>query len=89
MIETREAEDGSVRSFIVRTEIGRTTLRNYRHIKFQAMVPKRVSFADTADTDSGIDSDGDETAVRSAETDEAADAPRISARLAARKGRQL
>ena len=89
VMEAREAEDGSARSFIVRTEMGRTTLRNSRHIKFQAMVPKRVSFADTADTDSGIDSDGDETAVRSAETDEAADAPRTSARLAARNGRQL
>ena len=71
--------------------MGRTTLRNSRHIKFQAMVPKRVSFADTAETDSVIDSDGDETAVRSAETDEAADAtePRTSARLAALNGRQL
>ena len=71
--------------------MGRTTLRNSRHIKFQAQVPKRVSFADTADTDSGIDSDGDETAVMSAGTDEAADAtePRVSARLAALNCRLL
>ena len=47
VIESREAEDGSVRSFIVRTEMRRTTLRNSPHIKFQAQVPKRVSFADT------------------------------------------
>ena len=36
VIESREAEDGLVRSFIIRTEMGRTTLRNSRHIKFQA-----------------------------------------------------
>ena len=89
VMEAREADDGSARSFIVRTEMGRTTLRNSRHLKFQPLIPKRVSFADTADTDSDIDSAGDETAAGSAETDEAADAaPRTSARLAARNGRQ-
>ena len=40
VMEAREADDGSARSFIVRTEMGRTTLRNSRHLKFQAMVPK-------------------------------------------------
>ena len=50
-----------------------------------------MSFADTADTDSGIDSDGDETAVMSAGTDEAADAtkPSVSARLATLNRRLL
>ena len=40
VMEAREAEDGYAHSFIVRTEMGRTTLRNSRHIKFQAMAPK-------------------------------------------------
>ena len=84
VIESRKAEDGSVCSFIIRTEMGRTTLRNARHIKFQAQVPKRVSFADT-------DSGSDEAAGMSVGTDEAAEIaletdarePRVSARLAA------
>ena len=47
-----------------------------------------MSFADTAETGDS-DSAGDDTAARSAETDEAAvAAPRASARLAARNDRQ-
>ena len=34
IVEGREAEDRSVRSFIIKTESGRTTIRNARHIKF-------------------------------------------------------
>ena len=37
VIEARVADDGTTRSFIVETEAGRTTLRNSRHLKFQAM----------------------------------------------------
>ena len=87
-MEAREADDGSARIFIVRTEMGRTPIRNSRHLKFQPLIPKRVSFADTAETGDS-DSAGDDTAARSAETDEAAVAAhRASARLAARNGRQ-
>ena len=81
VVESREAEDGSVHSFIIRTESGRSTLRNKRHIKWQA--PKRVSFAELA-------SDTDETAVMASDNDEAAEIAletreprRVSARLAA------
>ena len=86
-MESREAEDGSVRSFIIKTESGRSTLRNARHIKFQT--PKKVSFAELA-------SDGDETAEMASDNDEAAgieletEQPRReSARLAARTGSKL
>ena len=51
IVEGKEADDGSVRSFIIRTESGRTTIRNSRHIKFQAS--KRVSFSEFA-SDSGV-----------------------------------
>ena len=84
----RKADDGSTRSFTIRTEMGRKTLRNSRHLKFQHLSPKRVSFADTAETGDS-DSAGDDTAARSTETDEAAVAAlRASARLAARNDRQ-
>ena len=82
VVESREAEDGTVHSFIIRTESGRSTLRNKRHIKWQA--PKRVSFAELA-------SDTDETAAMASDNDEAAaeialetrEPRRVSARLAA------
>ena len=83
VVESREAEDGSVRSFIVKTESGRSTLRNARHLKFQ--IPKKVSFAELA-------SDGDETAEMASDNDEAAgieletEQPRESARMAERTG---
>ena len=45
--EGRVSEDGSVRSFIIAKENGRSTIRNARHIKFQANKEKNnVSFAD-------------------------------------------
>ena len=45
--EGRVSEDGSVRSFIIAKENGRTTIRNARHIKFQANKEKNnVYFAD-------------------------------------------
>ena len=42
VMEAREADDGTTRSFIIRTEMGRTTLRNSRHMKFQQLSPKLV-----------------------------------------------
>ena len=87
VVESREVEDGSVRSFIIKTENGRSTLRNARHLKFQ--IPKKVSFAELAN-------DGDETAEMASDNDEAAgieletEQPRReSARLAARTGSKL
>ena len=86
VVESREAEDGSVRSFIIKTESGRSTLRNARHLKFQ--IPKKVSFAELA-------SDSDETAEMVSDNDEAAEIAletdtreprRVSARLAALTG---
>ena len=79
VMEDREADDGTTRSFIIRTEMGRTTLRNSRHLKFQQLSPKRVSFADTAEADDSDSTEIDEAAVA---------APRASARLAARNERQ-
>ena len=45
IIETREAEDGTSRSFIVKTESGSTTLRNARFIRHQTK-KKGVSWTD-------------------------------------------
>ena len=45
--EGRISEDGSVRSFIIVKENGRETIRNARHIKFEARKEKnRVRFAE-------------------------------------------
>ena len=81
ILEGRTADDGSVRSFVIRTERGRNTIRNSRHIKFQAA--KRVSFYEP-DGDSGVScpelsSDSDDTAENGLETEPR----RASARLAA------
>ena len=80
VIEARVADDGTTRSFIVETEAGRTTLRNSRHLKFQAM-KKNVRFA-------GNDCGTDEGAVLETEisdmaTREVRVPDRVSARLAA------
>ena len=82
VVECRTADDGTTRSFIIKTDTGRTTLRNSRHLKFQAM-KKNVRFADN-------DSKSDEEAVLNTRisdtaTSEAdrAEKPRVSARLAA------
>ena len=72
IVEGREADDGSVRSFIIRTESGRTTIRNSRHIKFQAA--KRMSFSESA-------TDSDDAAETALETD-TREPRRASARLA-------
>ena len=72
-----------VRSFIIRTESGRSTLRNARHIKFQA--PKRVSFAElVSDSDEAAEmvSDNDEAAEIALETD-TREPRKVSASLAA------
>ena len=62
IVEGREAEDGSVRSFVIKKENGRTTIRNSRHLKFQATKELSVSFSDDlveviADSDDSADSD--------------------------------
>ena len=87
VVESREAEDRSVRSFIVKTERGRSTLRNSRHLKFQIPV-KKVSFAE-------LSNEGEETAEMASDYDETAgieletEQPRESARLAERTGSML
>ena len=87
VVESREAEDRSVRSFIVKTERGRSTLRNSRHLKFQIPV-KKVSFAE-------LSNEGEETAEMASDYDETAgteletEQPRESARLAALTGSKL
>ena len=82
--DCREADDGSTRSFVIRTESGRSTLRNARHLKFQAL-KKSVTFAEVAsdsDKQAGMNTDCDEAATTGAlETDNGE--KRVSARLAA------
>ena len=84
VVESRQAEDGSTRSFVIKTESGRCTLRNARHLKFQAL-KKNVTFADVAsesDEQAGLDTDCDGAATAdSLETDSGEQ--RVSARLAA------
>ena len=63
-MESREAEDGSVRSFIIKIENSRSTLRNARHLKFQIPV-KKVSFAE-------LSNEGEETAEMARDYDETA-----------------
>ena len=48
------AEDGTTRSWVVETEVGRTTLRNSRHLKHQTSI-KSVTFADADDYETGAD----------------------------------
>ena len=55
IVEGREAEDGSVRSFVIMKDNGRTTIRNSRHLKFQATKELSVSFSD--DVEVIVDSD--------------------------------
>ena len=84
VVESRQADDGSTRSFVIKTESGRCTLRNARHLKFQAL-KKNVTFADVAsesDEQAGLDTDCDGAATAdSLETDNREQ--RVSARLAA------
>ena len=65
VVESRQAEDGSTRSFVIKTESGRCTLRNASHLKFQAL-KKNVTFADVAsesDEQAGSDTDCDGAAT--------------------------
>ena len=78
IVEGREAEDGTVRSFIIKTESGRTTIRNSCHIKFKAA--NRVSFSEEI-MELASDSD-DDSAEIGLETD-SREPRRASARLAA------
>ena len=58
--EGRTSEDGSVRSFIIVKENGKETIRNARHIKFEARKEKnRVRFAENLTGEIGKDSDYD------------------------------
>ena len=89
IVEGREAEDGSVRSFVIKKENGRTTIRNSRHLKFQATKEKyNVSFSDDlveviADSDYSADEADVETSSSRVTT--ADESPgRASARLAQR-----
>ena len=92
--EGRVSEDGTVRSLIIAKENGRTTIRNARHIKFQAKKEKNnVCFAEdlvevieTADSDDSAD---DSDMVTSSQPDwltTAENSPRrANARLAGRE----
>ena len=54
--EGRTSEDGSVRSFIIVKENGKETIRNARHIKFEARKEKnRVRFAENLTEEIGTD----------------------------------
>ena len=90
-MEGQEAEDGSVRSFIIKTENGRNTIRNSRHLKFQATKEKyKVSFSedlvefigDSDDDDSADEADVETSSSRVTAADESP--RRASARLAQR-----
>ena len=54
VVEGRMAEDGTTRSWVVETEVGRTTLRNSRHLKHQTR-KKSVTFADADDYETSAD----------------------------------
>ena len=84
VVDCRTAEDGSTRSFVIRTESGRSTLRNSCHLKIQAL-KKSVTFADAAsesDEQAGMDTDCDGAATAGAWETENGE-KRVSARLAA------
>ena len=92
--EGRVSEDGSVRSFIIEKENGRTTIRNARHIKFQARKQKNnVSFAEnlvevmeTADSDDAADGNDLVTSSQMNLVTAAENSPRrAGARLAGRE----
>ena len=82
--EGRTADDGTTRSWLVETEVGRTTLRNSRHMKHQ--VKKNVTFADTDEfetsADEGNDSNADDSLTTSLDGTQNKFV-RFSARLAA------
>ena len=83
-MDCRTADDGSTRSFVIRTDTGRTSLRNSRHLKFQAL-KKNVTFADDeSNSDDGAEMN---TKVDDTATNEALETDRgekhVSARLAA------
>ena len=84
MVDCRTADDGSTISFVIKTDTGRTTLRNSRHLKFQAL-KKNVTFADIdSNSDDGADLNSRvlDTATNEARVTDRAE-KRVSARLAA------
>ena len=67
---------------MVKTESGRCTLRNARHLKFQAL-KKNVTFADVAsESDEQAGSDNDSDGAATADSLDSGE-QRVSARLAA------
>ena len=90
MVDCRTADNGSTRSFVIKTDTGRTTLRNSRHLKFLAL-KKNVTFADddsNSDDGTELNTRVDDTATNEAmETDRAE--KRVSARLAASAAARL
>ena len=84
VVDCRTADDGSTRSFVIKTDTGRNTLRNSRHLKFQAM-KKNVRFADNdSNSDDGavLNTRISDTATNEARVTDRAE-KRVSARLAA------
>ena len=61
IIEGRESEDGTVRSYVVRKENGRETIRSSRHIKFTARRGEtRIRFEENTDNEA-MDTSDDHT----------------------------
>ena len=84
VVDCRTADDGSTRSFVIKTDTGRTTPRNSRHLKFQAM-KKNVTFADDdSNSDDGavLNTRINDTATNEARVTDRAE-KRVSAILAA------
>ena len=86
IIEGREAEDGSVRSFVIKKDNGRTTIRNSRHLKFQATKELSVSFSDDVEVIADSDDSSEEFSADEVnmETGSGRVTTRASARLAER-----
>ena len=80
VIEARSAEDGTIRSFVVETEAGKTTLRNSRHLRHQTR-KKNVRFS--ADDDCGTDEEASlQSDISDLITNVVRGPDRVSARLA-------
>ena len=73
IMEGRTSEDGTVRSYVVKKENGRETIRNARHIKFAAIKENtKVRFAENLIDETKPDDEADsefETNTESAESD--------------------
>ena len=88
IVETREAEDGTSRSFVIKTESGSKTLRNARFIRHQTK-KKDVSWIDEGQETDDAAARGSVTNLDSSgglDSDIATE-PRRSERLAERENR--